>query len=56
MEEEAVFDLPWPNFPADADVFFHKDVVCYYHAGINTWECRRITPHDALEATRVRGY
>jgi len=54
--EETVFDLPYPNFPVDGDVFFHKEIVCYFHADIKTWECRRITQNDQLELARLRGY
>jgi hypothetical protein len=38
--------IPFPEGPADKDVFFHKETVCIYHQEKNVWECRRITPQD----------
>jgi hypothetical protein len=37
-------NLPFPEEgPQDGDVFFHKDIVCYFHGAKQTWECRRNT-------------
>ena len=36
--------IPFPEGPADGDIFFHGELVCSYLQAKNTWECRRITP------------
>ena len=34
-------NMPFPDGPVDGDVFFHREIVCYYHGAKQTWECRR---------------
>ena len=42
MKEKDLKNLPFPDEgPQDGDVFFHREIVCYYHADKKTWECRR---------------
>ena len=37
-----MFNSPFPGGAQDGDVFFHKDNACYYHAELNSWECRKV--------------
>ena len=45
--------VPFPDGPADQDVFFHDDKVCLFHADINTWECRTINADMGLTETFI---
>ena len=41
-DSKQIKNLPFPEEgPVDGDVFFHKEIVCYYHGAKQTWECRR---------------
>ncbi len=48
--------VPFPegSTVADGDVFFHNNVVCYYHKADNTWECRTIGGLNLPDATTKR--